>query len=125
LPIPPKSSRISRSFRGYNEHERSIIDTIKSGDAFEEAIDKVSKADVDHYVTPLAGNRHAEARSGNHREHRGTGRYGTTTTRSIDTPVSIAVVSNFGIRKSKPVRSCRSTRQQHTTETAGLKSDDL
>ena len=31
----------------------TIIDTIKSGDVFEEAIDKVSKADVDRYVTPF------------------------------------------------------------------------
>jgi hypothetical protein len=31
----------------------TVIDTIKSEDVFEEAIDKVSKADVDRYVTPF------------------------------------------------------------------------
>ena len=31
----------------------TIVDTIKSGDVFEEVIDKVSNADVDRYVTPF------------------------------------------------------------------------
>ena len=31
----------------------TIVDTIKAGDKFEEVIDKVSKADVDRYVTPF------------------------------------------------------------------------
>src|SRR5678816_2728248 len=31
----------------------TIVSTINSGDVFEEAVDKVSKADIDRYVTPF------------------------------------------------------------------------
>jgi hypothetical protein len=78
----------------------TIIDTIKSGDAFEETIDKVSKADVDRYVTPL-GRKTVTLRLGAGNQSLSivgqavTIKHGTMTTR-IDTPGQrIAVVSNF------------------------------
>jgi hypothetical protein len=35
----------------------TVLDTIKAGDVFEETIDKVSKAEVDRYVTPFGRRR--------------------------------------------------------------------
>jgi hypothetical protein len=78
----------------------TIIDTIKSGDAFEEMIDKVSKAEVDRSVTPI-GKKTVTLKLASGSQSLSivgqavTLKHGTTTTR-IDTPGQrIAVISNF------------------------------
>ena len=85
----------------------TIIDTIKSGDAYEETIDKVSKADVDRYVTPL-GKKTVTLRLGAGSQSLSivgqavSIKHGATTTR-IDTPGQrIAVVSNFRYQEEQP-----------------------
>jgi hypothetical protein len=85
----------------------TIIDTIMSGDAYEETIDKVSKADVDRYVTPL-GKKTVTLRLGAGSQSLSivgqavSIKHGATTTR-IDTPGQrIAVVSNFRYQEEQP-----------------------
>jgi len=78
----------------------TIIDTIKSGDVFEETIDKVSKADVDRYVTPFGKKTITMKLGPGSQSISIVGQSviltrGTTTTR-INTPGQrIAIVSNF------------------------------
>ncbi len=85
----------------------TIIDTINSGDVFEETIDKVSKADVDRYLTPLR-KKTVTLRLGAGSQSLSivgqavTIKHGTTTNR-IDTPGQrIAVVSNFRYQEDQP-----------------------
>jgi hypothetical protein len=85
----------------------TIIDTIQSGDAFEETIDKVSKAEVDRYVTPLSKKTitlklGAGSQSVSIVGQAVTIKHGATSTR-IDTPGQrIAVVSNFRYQEEQP-----------------------
>ena len=85
----------------------TIIDTIKEGDAFPEPIDKVSKAEVDKYVTPL-GKKTVTLKLGAGSQSVSivgqavTLKHGAMTTR-IDTPGQrIAVVSNFRYQEDQP-----------------------
>ena len=84
----------------------TIIDTIKSGDAFEEMIDKVSKAEVDRSVTPI-GKKTVTLKLASGSQSLSivgqavTLKHGTTTTR-IDTPGQrIAVISNFSYQEDQ------------------------
>jgi hypothetical protein len=85
----------------------TIVSTIKSGDVFEEAIDKVSKADVDRYVTPFGKKTITMKLGGSSQSVSIVGQSviitrGTRTTR-IDTPGQrIAVVSNFKFTEDRP-----------------------
>lgn len=85
----------------------SVASTIKAGDVFEETIDKVSKADVDRYVTPMGkrtislnlvpGSQSISIVGQSVVVMRGT----RTTT--INTPNQrIAVVSNFKSEENRP-----------------------
>jgi hypothetical protein len=85
----------------------SIIDTVKAGDVFLEPIDKVSKAEVDRYVTPF-GKKTVTMKLGSGSQSLSivgqsvSVRRGTKTTR-IDTPGQrIAVVSNFKYQEDRP-----------------------
>lgn len=85
----------------------TIVSMIKSGDVFEEAIDKVSKADVDRYVTPFGKKTITMKLGGSSQSVSIVGQSviitrGTRTTR-IDTPGQrIAVVSNFKFTEDRP-----------------------
>jgi hypothetical protein len=85
----------------------TISGTIKSGDAFEETLDKVSKADVDRYVTPLGKRRITMNLVPGSQSISIVGQSvivtrGTKTSR-IETPGQrIAVVSNFTYEENKP-----------------------
>jgi len=85
----------------------TIADTIKAGDVFEESLDKVSKADVDRYVTPFGRKRITMTTIPGSQSISIVGksviitRGGTTTT--IDTPGQrIAIVSNFKFEEDRP-----------------------
>jgi len=85
----------------------TIVNTIKSGDVFEETVDKVSKADVDKYVTPFGKKTITLKLTGGSQSVSIVGQSvvvtrGTKTTR-IDTPGQrIAVVSNFKFQEDRP-----------------------
>jgi hypothetical protein len=85
----------------------TMIDTINAGDVFPEAIDKVSKADVDRYVTPLRKKTVTLKLAPGSQSLSIVGqavgiKHGATTTR-IDTPGQrIAVVSNFKYQDDQP-----------------------
>jgi hypothetical protein len=85
----------------------TIVNTINSGDVFEEAIDKVSKADIDRYVTPFGKKTVTLKLGGSSQSISIVGQSvivtrGTKTTR-IDTPGQrIAVVSNFKFLEDRP-----------------------
>jgi hypothetical protein len=85
----------------------TIVNTIKSGDVFEETVDKVSKADVDKYVTPFGKKTITLKLTGGSQSvsivgHSVVVTRGTKTTR-IDTPGQrIAVVSNFKFLEDRP-----------------------
>jgi hypothetical protein len=85
----------------------TIVDTINAGDVFSEAIDKVSKADVDRYVTPLSKKTLTLKLAPGSQSLSIVGqavsiKHGATTTR-IDTPGQrIAVVSNFKYVEDQP-----------------------
>jgi hypothetical protein len=85
----------------------TFVDTIKEGDVFEETIDKVSKADVDRYVTPV-GKKTITMKLGSGSQSISivgqsvSIRRGTKTTR-IDTPGQrVAIVSNFKFQEDRP-----------------------
>ena len=85
----------------------SIIDTVKAGDVFSEPIDKVSKAEVDRYVTPF-GKKTVTMKLGSGNQSISivgqavSIRRGTKTVR-IDTPGQrIAIVSNFRYQEDRP-----------------------
>jgi hypothetical protein len=85
----------------------TIVDTINSGDAFAEGIDKVSRADVDRYVTPF-GKKTITLKLGATSQSVsivGQSVVVTRGTRNIrnDTPGQrIAVVSNFKYQEDQP-----------------------
>lgn len=85
----------------------TIVSTINSGDVFEETIDKVSKADVDRYVTPFGKKTITLRLGGSSQSVSIVGQSmlltrGTKTTR-IDTPGQrIAIVSNFKFTEDRP-----------------------
>ena len=85
----------------------TIVDTIKSGDVFQEAIDKVSNADVDRYVTPFGKKTITMKLGGSSQSLSIVGQSvimtrGAKTTR-IDIPGQrIAVVSNFKFQEDRP-----------------------
>jgi hypothetical protein len=85
----------------------TIINTIKAGDVFEEGIDKVSKAEIDRYVTPFGKKTVTMKLSGGSQSLSIVGQSviitrGTRTTR-VDTPGQrIAVVSNFKFLEDRP-----------------------
>jgi len=85
----------------------TIVNTIKSGDVFEEAIEKVSKAEVDRYVTPFGKKTITMKLSGGSQSVSIVGQSvivtrGAKNTR-IDTPGQrIAVVSNFKFMEDRP-----------------------
>src|SRR5262245_55801537 len=85
----------------------TIVDTIKQGDAFEEAIDKVSKADVDRYVTPF-GKKTITMKLGSGSQSISIVGHSVIITRGaknsrIDTPGQrIAIVSNFKFQEDRP-----------------------
>ena len=85
----------------------TAINTIKAGDAFEESIDKVSKAEVDRYVTPIGKKTVTMKLAGGSQSLSIVGQSvivtrGTRTTR-VDTPGQrIAVVSNFKFLEDRP-----------------------
>jgi hypothetical protein len=85
----------------------TFINTIKSGDVFEEQIEKVSKADVDRYVTPFGKKTITMKLGGGSQSISIVGQSvivqrGTKTTQ-IDTPGQrIAVVSNFKFLEDRP-----------------------
>lgn len=85
----------------------TIVSTINSGDVFEEAVDKVSKADIDRYVTPFGKKTITMKLGGSSQSISIVGQSvivtrGTKTTR-IDTPGQrIAVVSNFKFTEDRP-----------------------
>ena len=85
----------------------TIVNTIKSGEVFEETVDKVSKADVDKYVTPFGKKTITMKLNGGSQSVSIVGQSvivtrGTKTTR-IDTPGQrIAVVSNFRFLEDRP-----------------------
>jgi len=85
----------------------TIIDTIREGDFYPEKIDKVSKAEVDRYVTPMSKKTitlklQAGSQSVSIVGQAVSIKHGTTTTR-IDTPGQrIAVVSNFKYQEDQP-----------------------
>jgi hypothetical protein len=85
----------------------SIASTVKAGDVFEETIDKVSKADVDRYVTPMGKrtislNLIPGSQSISLVGQSVVVKRGTTTT-TINTPGQrIAVVSNFKSEENRP-----------------------
>jgi hypothetical protein len=85
----------------------TLIDTVKAGDTFTETIDKVSKAEVDRYVTPF-GKKTITMKLGSGSQAISiVGQSvivtrGTKTTR-IDTPGQrIAIVSNFKFEEERP-----------------------
>jgi hypothetical protein len=85
----------------------TFINTIKSGDVFEEQIEKVSKADVDRYVTPFGKKTITMKLGGGSQSISIVGQSvivqrGAKNTR-IDTPGQrIAVVSNFKFLEDRP-----------------------
>ena len=85
----------------------TIIDTIKAGDIFEESINKVSKAEVDRYVTPFGKKTFTMKLGAGSQSLSIVGQSvivtrGTKNTR-IDTPGQrIAVVSNFKFSEDRP-----------------------
>ena len=85
----------------------TIVDTIKSGDAFSEGIDRVSKADVDRYVTPL-GKKTVTLKLGSGSQSVSIVGQSVIVSRGtknlqIDTPGQrIAVVSNFKYLDDQP-----------------------
>ncbi len=85
----------------------TISSTIHSGDSFDEKIDKVSKADVDRYVTPFGTRRISLNLIPGSQSISIVGQSvivtrGTKTTR-IETPGQrIAVVSNFTYEENRP-----------------------
>ena len=85
----------------------TIIDTIREGDFFPEKIDRVSKAEVDRYVTPLSKKTitlklGASSQSVSIVGQAVTIKHGATSTR-IDTPGQrIAIVSNFKYQEDQP-----------------------
>jgi len=85
----------------------TMIDTIKAGDVFEEPIDKVSKAEVDRYVTPL-GKKTVTMKLGSGSQSLSIVGQSVIVTRGtkntrIDTPGQrIAVVSNFKFSEDRP-----------------------
>jgi hypothetical protein len=85
----------------------TIIDTIKSGDVFAEAIERVSKADVDRYTTPF-GRKTITMKMGSGSQSISIVGQSVTVTRgtkttTINTPGQrVAVVSNFKYLESRP-----------------------
>jgi hypothetical protein len=85
----------------------TLITTVKDGDVFGETIDKVSKAEVDRYVTPMGKKTVTMKLSGGSQSLSIVGQSvivtrGTRTTR-VDTPGQrIAVVSNFKFLEDRP-----------------------
>ena len=85
----------------------TIIDTIKSGEGFEEAIDKISKADVDRYITPF-GKKTVTMKLGSGSQSISIVGQSVTVTRgtktaTINTPGQrVAVVSNFKFLENRP-----------------------
>ena len=85
----------------------TISSTVKAGDVFEEMIDKVSKADVDRYVTPMGKRRISMNLIPGSQSLSIVGQSvivtrGARNTR-IETPGQrIAVVSNFAYEENKP-----------------------
>jgi hypothetical protein len=85
----------------------TIASTVKAGDVFEETVDKVSKADVDRYVTPVGKrtislNLVPGSQSISLVGQSVVVRRGTKTT-TINTPGQrIAVVSNFKSEENRP-----------------------
>ena len=85
----------------------TISGTIKAGDVFEESVEKVSKADVDRYVTPFGRRRISMNMIPGSQSISIVGQSvivtrGTKTTR-IETPGQrIAVVSNFTYEENRP-----------------------
>ena len=85
----------------------TIIDTIKAGDVFEEAIDKVSKAEVDRYITPF-GRKTITMKLGSGSQSISIVGQSVTVTRgtrttTINTPGQrVAVVSNFKYLEDRP-----------------------
>ena len=85
----------------------TAIDTIKEGDVFEEKIDKVSKAEVDRYVTPF-GKKTITMKLGSGSQSISIVGQSVIVTRGtrnirIDTPGQrIAIVSNFKFLEDRP-----------------------
>jgi hypothetical protein len=85
----------------------TISDTINAGDVFEEKLDKVSKADVDRYVTPFGRKRISLTTIPGSQSISIVGESvivtrGTRNTR-IETPGQrIAIVSNFKFEENRP-----------------------
>ena len=85
----------------------TVIDTIKEGDVFEEKIDKVSKAEVDRYVTPF-GKKTITMKLGSGSQSISIVGKSVIVTRGsrttpIDTPGQrIAIVSNFKFLEDRP-----------------------
>ena len=85
----------------------SIISEVKEGDVFEETVDKVSKAEVDRYITPFGRKSITMKLSGGSQSLSIVGQSvivtrGTRTTR-IETPGQrVAVVSNFKFLEDRP-----------------------
>ena len=85
----------------------TIIDEVKQGEVFEETVDKVSKAEVDRYITPFGRKTVTMKLAGGSQSLSIVGQSvivtrGTRTTR-IDTPGQrIAVVSNFKFLEDRP-----------------------
>jgi hypothetical protein len=85
----------------------TIVSMIKSGDVFEEAIEKVSKAEVDRYVTPFGKKTITMKLSGGSQSVSIVGQSVIVTrgpsSARIDTPGQrIAVVSNFKLVEDRP-----------------------
>jgi hypothetical protein len=85
----------------------TISDTINAGDVFEESLEKVSKADVDRYVTPFGRKRISLTTIPGSQSISIVGQSvivtrGTRTTR-VETPGQrIAIVSNFAFEENRP-----------------------
>ena len=85
----------------------TVIDTIKEGDVFEEKIDKVSKAEVDRYVTPFGKKTITMKLGAGSQSISIVGQFVTVTRGArntrIDTPGQrIAIVSNFKFLEDRP-----------------------
>ena len=85
----------------------TVIDTIKSGDVFEEPIDRVSTADVDRFVTPF-GKKTVTLKLGSGSQSISIVGQSVIITRGnrntrIDTPGQrVAIVSNFKFQEDRP-----------------------
>jgi len=84
-----------------------MVDTIKQGDVFEEVVDKVSKAEVDRYVTPFGKKNITLKLIPGSQSLSIVGKSVTITrgtrTTHIETPGQrVAVVSNFKFRENRP-----------------------